>query len=107
MKSVIPEEARELLKNTEDILLLDVREEEEWELSHIPSCVLLPLSELEAKAEEVLEDKTQPILVYCHSGRRSLLASSILESLGYTNIFNLLGGILAWPYEKEKVKDWH
>ena len=68
MKSVIAEEARELLKNTPDILLLDVREVEEWELSHIPHATLLPLSSLEGKAEETLPSKDQPILVYCHSG---------------------------------------
>ena len=56
--------------------------------------------EIAEKAEEVLPDKNQLILVYCRSGRRSKLAAEALVELGYTNIKEF-GGIIDWPYEVE------
>ena len=56
--------------------------------------------EIEEKAEEVLTDKDQLILVYCRSGRRSKIAAEALVELGYTNIKEF-GGIIDWPYEVE------
>lgn len=106
MTNVRAEEAKNLLETDSNLILLDVREKDEWELKHIKGCTLLPLSSLESGAEAVLKDKDQRILVYCHSGRRSLLACTILNSLGYTNLYNLLGGITAWTYGTESIKPW-
>ena len=65
-------------------MILDVRTQEEYDQGHIPSTVLIPDYEIEAKAEEVLTDKDQQILVYCRSGRRNKNAAQILVELGYT-----------------------
>ena len=94
-------EAKQIMDSEEGYTILDVRTQEEYDEGHIPGAVLIPNTELEERAEEVLTDKDQLILVYCHSGRRSKLAAKILAELGYTNIREF-GGILDWPYEVEE-----
>ena len=78
-----------------------MRTQEEYDQGHIPGAILIPDTEIKAKAEDVLTDKEQMILVYCRSGRRSKLAAETLVELGYTNIKEF-GGIIDWPYEVEK-----
>ena len=73
-------------------------EQEEYDAGHIPGAVLLPYTQIEEKAEQMLPDKAQLILVYCRSGRRSKIAAEALAELGYTNIREF-GGIIDWPYE--------
>ena len=98
--NITAQEAREIMDTREGYVILDVRTQEEYNQGHIPGAILIPDTEIEAKAEEVLADKDQLILVYCRSGRRSKLASEILVELGYTNIMEF-GGIIDWPYETE------
>ena len=74
--------------------------EEHRDQGHIPGAIVISHEELAEKAEEVLTDKDQLILVYCRSGRRSKLAAEALVELGYTNIKEF-GGIIDWPYEVE------
>jgi rhodanese-related sulfurtransferase len=81
-------------------IILDVRTQEEYDEAHIPGAIVIPNTEIEARAESELPDKDQMILVYCRSGRRSKLAADILVELGYTNIYEF-GGIIDWPYETE------
>ena len=85
-------------KNECEYVILDVRTEEEFAAGHIPGAILLPDNEISAKAESMLGNKDQLILVYCRSGRRSKNAASQLAALGYTNIKEF-GGILDWAYE--------
>ena len=80
--------------------LLDVRFEEEHEDEHIPGSILLPLHDLHKRHLEL--DPQHPYVVYCRSGRRSVLASLILKQHGY-NVTSLQGGILDWPYEKRSL----
>lgn len=93
-------EAKQIMDTEEGYIILDVRTQEEYDESHIPGAILIPNTEIEDRAEEVLTDKNQLILVYCRSGRRSKLAAEILAELGYTNIKEF-GGIIDWPYEVE------
>ena len=82
-------------------LILDVREQDEYDSGHIPGAVLLPVGSIdEDTAAEVIPEKDSTILVYCRSGNRSKTASSALAELGYTNIYEF-GGINTWPYEIE------
>ena len=81
-------------------VILDVRTQEEYDEKHIPGAILIPDSEISEKAEGILKDKNQLILVYCRSGRRSKLAAEDLLDIGYTNIKEF-GGIIDWPYETE------
>ena len=98
--NITAEEAREIMDTEEGYIILDVRTQEEYDEGHIPGAILIPNTEIEARAEEVLTDKDQLILVYCRSGRRSKLAAEALVELGYTNIKEF-GGIIDWPYEVE------
>ena len=96
--NIAAEEAKKLMDSEEGCIILDVRTREEYDQGHIPGAVLIPDTEIEAKAADLLPDKDQLILVYCRSGRRSELAAQSLADLGYTNIREF-GGILDWPYE--------
>ena len=99
--NITAEEAKKLMDSEEGCIILDVRTREEYDQGHIPGAVLIPNTEIEAKAADLLPDKGQLILVYCRSGRRSKLAAQSLADLGYTNIREF-GGILDWPYEVVK-----
>lgn len=79
-------------------MILDVRTDEEYATGHIPGAILIPDYEIGKRAESELTDKSQWILVYCRSGRRSKNASAELASLGYTNIKEF-GGINDWQYD--------
>ena len=97
-EQITPAEAKEIMDTQDGYIVLDVRTQEEYDEAHIEGAILIPDYEVADKAESVLKDKNQLILVYCRSGRRSKLAASELVKLGYTNIKEF-GGIIDWPYE--------
>ena len=99
-ENITAQEAKELMDREEGYVILDVRTEEEYAQGHIPGAILIPDYEIETKAEVILTDKDQMILVYCRSGRRSKNAAQALLELGYTDIREF-GGIIDWPYEIE------
>ena len=94
------EEAKKIMDTEEGYIILDVRTQEEYDQGHIPGAIVISHEEIPEKAEDVLTDKDQLILVYCRSGRRSKIAAEALAELGYTNIKEF-GGIIDWPYEVE------
>ena len=96
-EQITQEEAKSIMDSTEDVIILDVREQNEYDEGHIANAILLPYTEIEDKAEEVLPDKEALILVYCRSGRRSKIAAESLAELGYTNVKEF-GGIIDWKY---------
>lgn len=99
-EQITQEEAKEMM-DTEEVIILDVREQDEYDSGHIPGAVLLPVGTIdEETAAEVIPEKDATVLVYCRSGNRSKTASSTLVELGYTNVYEF-GGINTWPYETE------
>ena len=97
----ITQEAAKEMMDTEEVIILDVREQDEYDSGHIPGAVLLPVGTIDDDtAAEVIPEKGSTVLVYCRSGNRSKTASSTLAELGYTNIYEF-GGIKTWPYETE------
>ena len=90
----------QLLRETEDAVLLDVREPDEYAQGHIPGSHNLPLSRLEQTAELLLPDFDAPLFVYCQAGTRSRKAVRQLIELGYTSVQNI-GGINAYHGPKE------
>ena len=98
--NITAEEAKQIMDAEEGYIILDVRTQEEYDQGHIPGAIVISHEEIEEKAEEVLTDKDQLILVYCRSGRRSKIAAEALVERGYTNIKEF-GGIIDWPYEVE------
>ena len=98
--NITAEEAKRIMDSEEVYVILDVRTQEEDDQGHIPGAIVISHEEINEKAEQVLTDKDQLILVYCRSGRRSKIAAEALVELGYTNIKEF-GGIIDWPYEVE------
>ena len=98
--NITAEEAKQIMDSEEDYIILDVRTQDEYDQGHIPGAIVISHEEIAEKAEKVLTDKDQLILVYCRSGRRSKIAAEALVELGYTNIKEF-GGIIDWPYEVE------
>ena len=99
--NITAEEAKQIMDTEEGYIILDARTQEEYDEGHIPGAIVISHEEITEKAEEMLTDKNQLILVYCRSGRRSKIAAEALLELGYTNIKEF-GGIIDWPYEVEK-----
>lgn len=95
-KKITAQQAKEMMTN-EEAIIVDVRELHEFNAGHIEGAILLPLSNLEALAEEMLTDKNAIILIYCRSGNRSKTAALELIDLGYKNVYDF-GGILDWTY---------
>jgi len=98
--NITAEEAKRIMDSEEGYIILDTRTQAEYDEGHIPGAIVISHDEIEEKAEQLLPDKDQLLLVYCRSGRRSKLAAEALVELGYTNIKEF-GGIIDWPYEVE------
>ena len=96
-EQITPAEAKALMDSEDGYVILDVRTPEEFAAGHIAGAILIPDYEIGERAESVLTDKEQLILVYCRSGRRSKNAANELAKLGYTNIKEF-GGINDWKY---------
>ncbi|GBD26073.1 putative adenylyltransferase/sulfurtransferase MoeZ [bacterium HR30] len=105
-KRVVPEwdvdQVRQQLEQ-DGWVLLDVREKEEYREGHLPGAVSLPRGFLELRVEQVLPDKSQPIIAYCAGGIRSLLAAKQLREMGYERVVSMAGGFTAW---KNKGYPW-
>lgn len=96
--SVTPKVAYEMLQNDDNVTLLDVRTIEEFKKDgKIAGAKLIPLGQLSANL--TMLDKSKKVLVYCRSGNRSVSASRILESNGFT-VVNMSGGLLGWQSAK-------
>ena len=98
--NITAEEAKKIMDTETGYIILDTRAQSEYDQGHIPGAIVIPHDEILEKAESILTDKDQLILVYCRSGRRSKLAAEDLVKLGYTNVKEF-GGIIDWPYEVE------
>ena len=99
-KQITQKEAKERM-DEDGVVILDVREQDEYDAGHIKDAVLLPVGQIdEQSAKEVIVDKDTVVLVYCRSGNRSKTASQTLADLGYTAVFEF-GGINTWEYDIE------
>ena len=97
---ITQEKAKEMM-DTQDVIILDVREQSEFDTGHIPDAVLLPVGSItKDAAAAVIPNLDSVVLVYCRSGNRSKTAATTLVELGYTNVYEF-GGINTWPYEVE------
>lgn len=94
-KSITPKEAYALIKSGEPVAVLDVRTPDEFTQEHIEGSILIPVQTLENNLALIAQVKNQKIIVYCHSGNRSVSASRILIENGFTPL-NVKGGIVEW-----------
>jgi adenylyltransferase/sulfurtransferase len=96
IKEVTVHDVRDNLNPENGFTLLDVREGDEWEQGHLNQAIFLPRGFLEVKADKLLPDKSQPIVVYCAGGVRSALAAKTLQDLGYREVYSMRGGFIEW-----------
>ncbi len=82
------------LQGRDNVVILDVREQSEYDAGHIPGVTLIPLNDVANRLNEIPKDK--PVIVTCRSGNRSGQATDFLRQQGYTNVHNMTGGINAW-----------
>jgi adenylyltransferase/sulfurtransferase len=97
ISDITPRELAERLRRGDDIQLIDVREEWEWQIAKLPGAKLIPLGSLESRVDSL--DRNREIVLYCKSGIRSLHAAEMLADKGFRNLANLSGGILRWSHE--------
>ena len=97
MKEITVQELKKMMDTKEDFQLIDVREEHEYETANIKG-LLIPMGEAMDRADEI--SKNKKVVIHCRSGKRSATVITALEQHhGYTNLYNLKGGILAWASE--------
>jgi molybdopterin/thiamine biosynthesis adenylyltransferase/rhodanese-related sulfurtransferase len=96
IREVSVQEVQDKLNPDNGFTLLDVREGDEWEQGHLNKAIFLPRGFLEQKADKLLPDRGQSIVVYCAGGTRSALAAKTLQDLGYTDVYSMAGGFNAW-----------
>ena len=100
-QQITQEEAKNMMDINPDAIILDVREQHEYDAGHIVGAFLLPVGTISNDtAAAVIPAKDSVVLVYCRSGNRSKTASAALVELGYTQVYEF-GGINTWPYEVE------
>jgi len=96
INEVSNEDLKQIMDN-ENIVLLDVREVDEYTEAHIPDAILIPLGQLESRYDEL--DKERNVFVICHSGGRSKMACQILQHYGFQNVANVVPGMISWDGE--------
>lgn len=84
------------LINHKNAFVLDVREPAEYESGHLLNAKLVPLGKLKERTNELEKYKDKPVVVVCRSGNRSGTACAILTKLGFTQTYNMMGGMMAW-----------
>ncbi len=90
------------IKDQDDVYVIDVREQWEYDEGHIPGVTLIPMNEVPNRLEEIPTDKD--VIVTCRSGNRSGQVTEYLRQIGYDNVHNMSGGIIAWEAEGYQVE---
>ena len=104
MKNITVDELKTKLDSGEKINLIDVREPHEFAEGHIGGR-LVPVGKIQTMQVEELEDlKDEEVILYCRSGRRSMMACMVLDQLGFKDTYNMEGGILAWQEKYDVLK---
>lgn len=97
-KQISQQQAKTIMQQRRDIIIVDARTFEEFAEGHIENAVCIPVESIQNIPPKELTDKKQTILIYCRSGRRSKIAAQKLAEMGYEDILEF-GGIITWPYE--------
>ena len=93
------QDVKQKLDSGEEFLLLDCREQNEYELVHLENSSLMPMSEIVDRFQELTEYQAKPVVVYCHHGGRSLQVTQYLRQQGFTDVLSMAGGIDRWSQE--------
>lgn len=84
------------LMNQDDTLALDVRDDSDFREGHVINAVSIPLGVLEGRLKEIESYKDKPVVIYCRTGQKAAKAGAILKRQGFTSIYKLKGGMMAW-----------
>jgi rhodanese-related sulfurtransferase len=95
IREVSPAEVKAMVEKKENVVYLDVREPNEWNLGRIPGAVHLPRGNLESKLEGMV-DRAKKIVVYCARGNRSALAALTMKEMGYDDVVSMSQGFIGW-----------
>ena len=105
VKEITIDQARERLKQNPQAILMDVREDREWEKEHAAEAVHLGKGILERDLEQMVPDQNREIIMYCGGGYRSVLTAQVAQKMGYKNVCSLMGGYKGlaqakWPMKR-------
>lgn len=95
IREVSPQEVLAMQERNADVIYLDVREPNEWNLGHLPGAMHIPRGTLETKVEAVVP-RNRKVVIYCASGNRSALAADTMQQMGYTDVVSMSGGFTGW-----------
>jgi rhodanese-related sulfurtransferase len=95
IKSISTSEASAMYTGKKAVIV-DVREDSEWNEQHIPGAIHIPLAQLNERLSELKQYKDSPVITQCKSGGRSAQALDVLKSAGFSKVYNMDGGIIAW-----------
>ena len=97
--TVDPTLVRQWQVENRSFVLLDCREQDEFDYVHLAGCVLFPMSEIGGRWSDLSELQHQTVVVYCHHGVRSLRVAQWLSSNGFSDVYNMAGGIDRWSLD--------
>ncbi|MFZ2726430.1 MAG: rhodanese-like domain-containing protein [Methylococcaceae bacterium] len=103
LASVSPTEAASLHAEKKAVII-DVREENEWQAQHIAGAIHIPLGQLEQRLAELKPYQYEKVITQCRSGKRSAQAASVLQAAGFDKVYNMEGGLMAWEKQGLKVE---
>lgn len=95
VKDISPRVAQEYIQG-QGAVILDVREQKEYDAGHVPNSIFIPLGQLESRLDEINAHRNQTIVIICHGGKRSATACMHLRNHDFKQPLNIAGGILAW-----------
>ena len=96
VREVTVTETQQRMRESKDVKLIDVREDNEWNEAHAAGAIHLGKGIIERDIETTVPDKDAELILYCGGGYRSALASDALQKMGYTNVFSMAGGWKEW-----------
>lgn len=112
IREVVPEQLQQMMADSKELLLIDVRESSEHEQGHIGGAMLVPRGILEAAADPTYPKhqpvlsaaRERPVALYCATGGRSALAALTLQLMGFKDVVSLDGGFVRWSREERPVE---
>jgi rhodanese-related sulfurtransferase len=96
VREVSVADTQQRMRENNEVKLIDVREDEEWDVAHAAGAIHLGKGIIERDIETTVPDKNTELILYCGGGYRSALAGDALQRMGYTNVFSMAGGWKAW-----------
>src|SRR3954470_10008593 len=96
VREVSVAETQQRMRENKDAVLIDVREDNEWDAAHAAGAIHLGKGIIERDIEQTVPDKDTELILYCGGGYRSALAVDALQKMGYRDAFSLAGGWKAW-----------